>query len=62
MTPGDVIRITGTMKTVRDEKTKRFHNYIYGNYISALEQEFEELDISPEDEEKIKELAADPDV
>jgi len=62
VTPGDVIRITGTMKTVRDEKTKRFHNYIYGNYISALEQEFEELDISPEDEEKIKELAADPDV
>lgn len=62
VTPGDVVRITGTMKTIRDEKTKRFHNYIYGNYISALEQEFEELDISPEDEEKIKELAADPDV
>ncbi|AXV40715.1 minichromosome maintenance protein MCM [Methanobacterium sp. BAmetb5] len=62
VTPGDVVRITGTMKTVRDEKTKRFHNYIYGNYISALEQEFEELDISPEDEEKIKELAEDPDV
>jgi replicative DNA helicase Mcm len=62
VTPGDVVRITGTMKTVRDEKTKRFHNYIYGNYISALEQEFEELDISTEDEEKIKELAANPDV
>ncbi|EKF85393.1 minichromosome maintenance protein MCM [Methanobacterium formicicum] len=62
VTPGDVIRITGTMKTVRDEKTKRFHNYIYGNYISALEQEFEELHIEPEDEEKIKELAANPDV
>ncbi len=62
VTPGDVVRITGTMKTVRDEKTKRFHNYIYGNYISALEQEFEEIEMSPEDEEKIRELAANPDV
>lgn len=62
VTPGDVVRITGTMKTVRDEKTKRFKNYIYGNYISDLEQEFEELQISPEDEEQIRDLAANPDV
>ena len=27
VTPGDIVRITGTMKTVRDEKTKRFKNY-----------------------------------
>jgi replicative DNA helicase Mcm len=62
VTPGDIVRITGTMKTVRDEKTKRFKNYIYGNHIEAREQEFEELEISEEDEEEIKELAADPDV
>ena len=62
VTPGDIVRITGTMKTVRDEKTKRFKNYIYGNHIEAREQEFEELEISEEDEEKIKELAADPEV
>ena len=62
VTPGDIVRITGTLKTVRDEKTKRFKNYIYGNYITALEQEFEELQISPEDEEKIKELAKDHNV
>ena len=42
VTPGDIIRITGTLKTVRDEKTKLFKNYIYCNYIEALEQEFEE--------------------
>ena len=41
--PGDIVRITGNLKTVRDEKTKRFTNYIYGNYIEPLEQEFEEL-------------------
>lgn len=62
ITPGDIIRITGTLKTVRDEQTKLFKNYIYCNYIEALEQEFEELQISEEDEEKIKKLAADPDV
>jgi len=62
ITPGDIIRITGTLKTVRDEKTKLFKNYIYCNYIEALEQEFEELQISEEDEEKIKKLAKDPDV
>ena len=62
LTPGDIVKITGIMKTVRDEKTKRFKNYIYGNYIEPLEQEFEELKISEEDEEEIKRLAADPDV
>jgi replicative DNA helicase Mcm len=60
--PGDIVRITGHLKTVRDDKTKRFNNYIYGNYIEQLEQEFQELKISPEDEEEIKKLAADPDV
>ena len=62
ITPGDIIRITGTLKTVRDEKTKLFKNFIYCNYIEALEQEFEELQISEDDEAKIKELAKDPDV
>jgi len=62
ITPGDIVRITGTLKTVRDEKTKRFKNYIYGNYIEAKEQEFEELEISPEDEEKIVEMSKDPNI
>jgi replicative DNA helicase Mcm len=62
LTPGDIVRITGQLKTVRDEKTKRFKNFIYGNYIEPLEQEFEELKIDPEDEKEIKKLASDPDV
>jgi len=62
LTPGDIVRITGHLRTVRDDKTKRFNNFIYGNYIEPLEQEFEELQISPEDEKEIKKLAADPDV
>ncbi len=62
LAPGDIVRITGNLKTVRDEKTKRFKNYIYGNYIEPLEQEYEELKIDPEDEAEIKKLAADPNV
>ncbi len=62
LTPGDIVKITGVMKTVRDEKTKRFKNYIYGNFIEPLEHEFEELKISEEDEEEIRKLASDPDV
>lgn len=62
LAPGDTVRITGIMKTVRDEKTKRFRNFIYGNYIEPLEQEFEELQINPNDVEEIRRLAADPDV
>ena len=62
LTPGDKIRMTGILKTVRDEKTKRFTNFIYGNYFEALEQEFEELEISEEDEEEIRQLASSPDI
>jgi replicative DNA helicase Mcm len=62
LTPGDKIRITGILKTVRDDKSKRFTNYIYGNYFEALEQEFEELEISEEDEEEIRKLASSPDI
>lgn len=62
LTPGDKIRITGILKTVRDDKTKRFNNYIYGNYFEPLEQEFEELEISEDDEKKIIELSKDPEI
>ena len=62
LAPGDKVRITGTLKTQRDERTKRFNNFIYGNYIEPLEQEFEELHIDEEDEEKIIELAKSPDI
>ncbi len=62
LTPGDKIRITGILRTVRDEKSKRFTNYIYGNFFEALEQEFEELEISEEDEEEIRQLASSPDI
>ena len=58
--PGDKVRITGTLKTFREERSGKFKNYIYVNHIEPLEQEFEELELSEEDEQKILELSKDP--
>lgn len=60
LNPGDKVRITGTLKTFREERSGKFKNYIYVNHIEPLEQEFEELSLSEEDEEKIIELSQDP--
>jgi replicative DNA helicase Mcm len=60
LNPGDNVRITGTLKTFREERSGKFKNYIYCNHIEPLEQEFEELELSEEDEEQIIELAKDP--
>ena len=60
LNPGDKVRITGTLKTFREERSGKFKNYIYVNHIEPLEQEFEELQLSEEDEERIIELSKDP--
>ncbi|ADC46442.1 replicative DNA helicase Mcm [Methanobrevibacter ruminantium M1] len=62
LSPGDKVRITGTLKTFREEKSGKFKNYIYVNHIEPLEQEFEELHLSEEDEAKILELSQDPNI
>ena len=62
LNPGDKVRITGTLKTFREERSGKFKNYIYVNHIEPLEQEFEEIQLSEEDEEKILELSKDPNI
>ena len=62
LNPGDKVRITGTLKTFREERSGKFKNYIYVNHIEPLEQEFEELHLSEEDEEEILELSKDPNI
>ena len=62
LNPGDKVRITGTLKTFREERSGKFKNYIYVNHIEPLEQEFEELQLSEEDEEQILELSKDPQI
>lgn len=60
--PGDSIRVSGILRTFREERTGKFKNYIYVNHIEQLEQEFEELKISDDDEKEILELAKDPNI
>ena len=62
LNPGDKVIITGTLKTFREERSGKFKNYIYANFIKPQEEEFEEIEISEEDEEKILELSKDPNV
>lgn len=62
LAPGDKVRITGILKTRRDDKTKRYFTFIDGNYIEPLEQEFEELHISEKDEKEIIALSRQPDI
>lgn len=62
LNPGDKVRVTGTLRTFREERSGKFKNYIYVNHIEPLEQEFEELQLSEEDEEKIIELSKDPQI
>jgi len=64
-TPGSKVRIIGMLKEVPQPlptggMTTRFDLAVEANNIIPLEETFEELDISEEDERQIKELAADP--
>ncbi len=61
---GNRVNITGVLKT-QQETTHRglkttFHMYIEVNHVELREKEVEEIEISKEDEEEIKKLAAEP--
>ncbi|MCX8158193.1 MAG: minichromosome maintenance protein MCM [Candidatus Diapherotrites archaeon] len=61
--PGDRIKIVGIVRLKNQTKSK----IVYGKYIEAIhieriEKEFEELDITEEEKNKIEELAKDPEI
>ncbi len=64
ITPGDKIEVVGILRAIKKkykEKNSRvFEIYLEANSVRTIEMEFEELEISKEDEEKIKELSKDP--
>ncbi|WP_175059768.1 LAGLIDADG family homing endonuclease [Thermococcus sp. 2319x1] len=62
--PGDRVVITGILRVVLEQKDKRpiFRKIIEANYVEQLSKEIEELEITPEDEQKIKELAKRKDI
>lgn len=65
--PGDRIIVTGILKsyqktTPQAGKSNYFDLFMKGVSTEMMDQEFEEIDISPEDEKLIKDMAADPDI
>ncbi|HEY3273904.1 MAG TPA: minichromosome maintenance protein MCM [Methanocella sp.] len=64
VTPGEHISVNGILRSAqkinKDGKTAYFDIYMDGNSIELEEQEYDEVDISPEDEEEIMRLAKDP--
>ncbi|HWQ20916.1 MAG TPA: minichromosome maintenance protein MCM [Methanotrichaceae archaeon] len=65
--PGDRIIVNGILKsyqktTPQAGKSNYFDLFMKGVSTEMMDQEFEEIDISPEDEKLIKDMAADPDI
>ncbi|MFH8119493.1 MAG: minichromosome maintenance protein MCM [Candidatus Aenigmatarchaeota archaeon] len=64
--PGNRIKVVGVLKQiprrVRGTRSRQLEIYIDANSIESIEVEWEELEITPEDEKKILELAKDPEI
>lgn len=62
--PGDRVVVTGILRVILEQKDKRpiFKKVLEVNHIEQLSKEIEELEITPEDEQKIRELARRKDI
>jgi replicative DNA helicase Mcm len=62
--PGELVKVTGTLQTSPDfsrrgGKLATFNIFVEANGVEISEKEYEQLEISDEDEKRIKELAED---
>ncbi|MFH7882112.1 MAG: LAGLIDADG family homing endonuclease [Candidatus Aenigmatarchaeota archaeon] len=64
--PGNRIRVIGILKQlprrVKGTRSRQIEIYLDANNVESIEVEWEELEISPEDEKKILELARNPEI
>lgn len=64
--PGNRIKVVGILKElpkrIKGTRSRQMDIYLDANYVESVETEWEELEISPEDELKILELAKDPEI
>ncbi|ASJ09889.1 cell division protein [Thermococcus sp. P6] len=62
--PGDRVLVTGILRVILEQKDKRpiFRKVLEVNHIEQISKEIEELEISPEDEQKIRELSRRKDI
>jgi len=64
--PGARLEITGILKElpkrIAGRRTKQLEKYLECVFVKPIELELEELEVSPEDEKRIRELAQDADI
>jgi len=61
VTAGDKIMVVGTVRLIPPkQRGSVYYKYVEANHIMAIEQEFEEIEITEEEEKEILELAKDP--
>jgi replicative DNA helicase Mcm len=61
VTAGDKIIVNGILRLVPPkQRGSVFMKFIEANYIESIQKEFEDIEISPEEEEEIKKLSKDP--
>jgi len=65
--PGENVELTGVLRLRPPLKIKQKQEMVYSRYIEvnnvkSLKKDFEEIDISKEEEKRIKEMAADPNI
>jgi replicative DNA helicase Mcm len=64
--PGNRLKIVGVLKElpkrIKGRMSTKMDTYVEANYLEPAEVEFEELDITEEDEKQIKQMASDPQI
>lgn len=64
--PGNRIKVVGILKQlprrIKGTRSRQMEIFIDANSVESIEVEWEELDITPEDEKKILECASDPEI
>lgn len=59
---GDRVIVNGIVKGYMERKSGVMHTYLEASFIEGMDKDFQEITISPEEEDKIKEMANDPEI
>ncbi len=60
VSPGDRVTATGVLRAIPDDGSTTFEIFIEGNNVEIEDQDFEDFEITEEDEESIREIASSP--
>lgn len=55
--PGDMVRINGVLRLQNKKNDNLFSEYVTAEYVEKLDQDFEDIIITPEEEKQIRELS-----